>query len=59
VTGTVTRTGTARFESLDSVVRIEVESTPLRDRISDEVFERIRADAVTELADFGTRQGHA
>jgi hypothetical protein len=37
MTGTHTRLGTARFESIDQLVRTEVESTPLIERISDDV----------------------
>ncbi len=57
VADVVTRLGTARFDSADEVVRIEVESTPLRQRISDAVYERILADSREVLAAFATNAG--
>lgn len=57
VTDVVTRVGTARFESADEVVRIEVESTPLRERISDAVYERILADSREVLTAFASDAG--
>jgi SAM-dependent methyltransferase len=53
------RTGTARFPSLDALVRTEVESTPLVERISDEVYRAILADAREALAAFRTPAGRA
>ena len=52
-----TRLGTARFESVEQVVRIEVESTPLGDRIDDDTFDRILRDARVELARYETKTG--
>ena len=43
VTATRGQAGTARFPSVDALVATEVESTPLRERITDDVYERIRA----------------
>jgi hypothetical protein len=54
-----TRLGTAHFPSLEQVVRVEVESTPLRDRISDATYGAILADAVAALAPFETPEGRA
>ncbi len=59
VTETRTRLGTAVFDSLREFVTIEVESTPLFERISDEVYARIRDDAVKALGEFADRNGVA
>lgn len=55
----VTRTGTARFDSVDELVQIEVESTPLIERIDNDVYGRIRAGAREVLAPFVTADGLA
>ncbi len=52
-----TRMGTVRFASIDEFVRAEVEGTPLIERISEEVYRRIIADARRELAGFTTVDG--
>lgn len=52
-----TRIGTARFESADDLVATEVESTPLAERISEDVYARIRADARDVLRPFTTPSG--
>jgi hypothetical protein len=44
---TRTRTDAIRAPSIDQYVTTEIESTPLVERISDEVFQRIRADERT------------
>lgn len=54
VTGTDTRLGTARFDSIDELVRTEVESTPLVERISDETYRSILEDSREALAKFRT-----
>jgi SAM-dependent methyltransferase len=54
-----TRLGTAHFPSLEQVVRVEVESTPLRERISDATYDAILADAVAALASYETPTGAA
>lgn len=59
VTATRTRTGTARFDSIDDLVKTEVESTPLIDRISDEVYESILKDSRTALKPFTAEDGKA
>jgi hypothetical protein len=50
-------TGTYRAPSVDAAVANEVESTPLRERISDAVYQRIRDDARVALAPFTTDNG--
>lgn len=52
-----TRLGTARWESIDAMVRTEVESTPLVDRISDDVYHRILDDSRKVLAHYQTANG--
>jgi hypothetical protein len=57
VTTARTETGTYRAPSVDAFVTTEVESTPLVQRISDEVYGRIRAEAHDVLASFTTADG--
>jgi ubiquinone/menaquinone biosynthesis C-methylase UbiE len=57
VVRTRTRLGTARFESIDAFVATEVEGTPLIDRISKDVYARIREDAREVLGPFTTPAG--
>ena len=52
-----TEVGTYRAPSIDAFVTTEVESTPLVQRMSDEVYGRIRADAHHVLAPFTTAEG--
>jgi ubiquinone/menaquinone biosynthesis C-methylase UbiE len=47
-----THLGTARFGSVDEFVAAEVQSTPLMERISPDVYERIRAGAHEALRPF-------
>jgi SAM-dependent methyltransferase len=54
-----TRTGTARFASIDELVRIEVEGTPLIERIDDDIYERILDGSRVALARFRTAEGEA
>jgi len=49
--------GTYRAPSVDAFVATEVESTPLVQRISEDVYRRIRADAHDVLAPFTTGDG--
>lgn len=49
--------GTYRAPSIDAAVANEVESTPLRERITDEVYERIREDAHAVLAPYTAADG--
>jgi SAM-dependent methyltransferase len=57
VTDARIETGTYRAPSIDAAVANEVESTPLRERISDEVYEQIRADARVALARYTAADG--
>lgn len=57
VTGTRTRFGTATFDSVDELVATEVEGSPLIERISDEVYARIREGARVVLDPFTTPGG--
>lgn len=57
VTEARTETGTYRAPSVDAFVTTEVESTPLVQRISDDVYRKIRADAHEVLAPFTTPDG--
>jgi hypothetical protein len=51
------RVGTMRLGSIDEFVTVEVESTPLIERISDDVYGRIREDASEALLPFCTQTG--
>lgn len=57
VTDTGRHAGTARFPSVDALVATEVESTPLRERVTDDAYERIRVGAHEVLAPFTTGDG--
>jgi trans-aconitate methyltransferase len=57
VTTARTETGTYRAPSVDAFVTTEVESTPLVQRISEDIYGRIRADAHDALAPFTTVDG--
>lgn len=57
VANATTRVGAARFDSVDELVRIEVESTPLIDRIDDDVYGRILEDSRMALNRFCTVDG--
>ncbi len=57
IVSTMTRTGAIRLPSVDLYVTTEVESTPLIDRISPEVYQRIREDSRVALAGFETDDG--
>ena len=52
-----TEVGTYRAPSVDAFVTTEVESTPLVQRITEDVYDRIRADAHDVLAPFTTADG--
>lgn len=56
---TATRTGTARFPSVDAFVATEIDGTPLGARISDEQRARIMEDAREVLAPFASSDGVA
>jgi ubiquinone/menaquinone biosynthesis C-methylase UbiE len=59
LTATRTYLGTVRCPSIDAFVATEVESTPLRERISDDVYARIRDGARQVLAPFAKPDGAA
>ena len=50
-------TGTYTAPSIDAAVANEIESTPLRERISDEVYQQIRDDARELFAPYTTADG--
>ena len=56
---TATRTGTARFPSVDAFVATEIDGTPLGARFSDEQRARIMEDAREVLAPFASSDGVA
>jgi hypothetical protein len=49
IRSTRTRTGAIKAPSIDQYVTTEIESTPLIERITDEVYQRIRIDAGVAL----------
>jgi ubiquinone/menaquinone biosynthesis C-methylase UbiE len=57
VTSARTHVGVYRAPSVDAFVTTEVESTPLIERISDEVYQRIRTGARDVLAPFTAADG--
>ena len=57
ITTARTETGTYRAPSVDAFVTTEVESTPLVERISEEIYRLIRAHAHDVLAPFTTADG--
>jgi ubiquinone/menaquinone biosynthesis C-methylase UbiE len=52
-----TEEGAARFPSVDALLDTEVKSTPLGERITDDVYARIRAGAIDVLARFTAGDG--
>ena len=59
VLSTRTRMGTARFPSIDEFVATEVESTPVRDLLTDDEYGALRREAGDVLAGFRTSSGAA
>jgi hypothetical protein len=57
VTGARPHVGTYRVPSVDAFVTTEVESTPLAERLSREVYQRIRTGAHEVLAPFTAPDG--
>lgn len=57
VTSARTHVGVYRAPSVDAFVTTEVESTPLLERVSDQVYQHIRTDAHDVLAPFTTADG--
>lgn len=59
IVATRTRMGTARFESIDDFVAVEVESTPVRELLSGDEFDSLRRAANRVLAEFVRSDGRA
>jgi ubiquinone/menaquinone biosynthesis C-methylase UbiE len=59
VLSTRTRMGTAHFASIDEFVAVEVESTPVRERLTDDEYDALRREANTALHDFTSVDGAA
>jgi SAM-dependent methyltransferase len=59
ITATRTREGAVRLPSLDAFVTVEVEGSPLVERITPEEYASIRADAVRDLAAYAAADGTA
>lgn len=59
ISATRTRRGAERFDSIDEFVRSEIESTPLIDRIDEDVYARILDEARGALASFVSDRGKA
>lgn len=57
ITAADTRFGTARYPSVDAFVTTEVETTPLIERISDDVYRTILEESRRELDPFTTSSG--
>ena len=57
VTTSRVETGTYTAPSVDAAVTNEIESTPLRDRITDQVYQRIREDAHELFARYTAEDG--
>jgi ubiquinone/menaquinone biosynthesis C-methylase UbiE len=56
---TRTRMGTASFDSIDEFVSVEVESTPVRERLTDDEYATLRSEANRVLAPFVDTDGRA
>jgi ubiquinone/menaquinone biosynthesis C-methylase UbiE len=59
VLSTRTRMGTARFDSIDEFVAVEVEGTPVRERLTDGEYDTVRREAHSVLAEFTAQDGTA
>jgi SAM-dependent methyltransferase len=59
VVSTRTRTGRARFASIDEFVAVEVESTPVRERLTDAEYDALRREAGEALRTFTAPDGTA
>jgi ubiquinone/menaquinone biosynthesis C-methylase UbiE len=57
VTSSRVETGSYTAPSIDAAVTNEIESTPLRERISDDVYERIREEARELFSPYTTEDG--
>jgi ubiquinone/menaquinone biosynthesis C-methylase UbiE len=56
---TRTRMGTARFDSIDEFVSVEVESTPVRERLTDDEYDTLGREANRVLGEFVAADGTA
>lgn len=54
-----TRMGTARFDSIDEFVSVEVEGTPVRKRLSDHDYDTLRREANRVLEELVAADGTA
>jgi SAM-dependent methyltransferase len=59
ITGTRTREGAVRLPSLEAFVTVEVEGSPLVDRITPEVYATIRSEAVLGMGEYARSDGTA
>ena len=59
IIATRTRMGTARFASIDEFVSVEVESTPVRERLTDDQYQVLRHEANQVLGEFVAADGRA
>lgn len=59
VLSTRTRMGTASFDSIDEFVSVEVESTPVRERLTDHEYDTLRREANRVLENFVAADGTA
>jgi SAM-dependent methyltransferase len=59
ILSTRTRMGTARFASIDEFVAVEVESTPVRERLTTDEYEALRHEAQQLLSEFTASDGSA
>ena len=51
--------GTARFDSIDEFVSVEVESTPVRERLTNHEYDTLRREANRVLEEFAAADGTA
>jgi len=56
---TRTRMGTARFDSIDEFISVEVEGTPVRERLTDDEYDTLRRQANGVLEEFTAADGTA
>jgi SAM-dependent methyltransferase len=56
---TRTRMGTARFDSIDEFISVEVEGTPVRERLTDQEYDTVRREANRVLEEFVAADGTA
>ena len=59
ILSTRTRMGTARFDSIDEFISVEVEGTPVRERLTDDEYDTLRREANDFLEKFIAADGTA